>query len=62
LFIDPVPNVKDPSGCEVMNNIFIDCGGAKNTTMVGAYYITSGSNYKLDYNYIARGQRTGMQQ
>jgi serralysin len=56
LFIDQVPNIKDCTGCQVMNNIFIDCGGEKNTSMIGAYYIKGDvKDYKCDYNFVARG-------
>jgi hypothetical protein len=60
LFIDQVAKIKDCTGCQVMNNIFIDCGGVKNTTMRGAYYIKGDvKDYKCDYNYVARGASNG---
>ena len=60
LFIDQVDKIKDCTGCQVMNNIFIGCGGAKNTTMMGAYYIKGNvKDYKVDYNYVARGAANG---
>ena len=60
LFIDQVPNIKDCTGCQVMNNIFIDCGGVKNTSMIGAYYIKGDvKDYKCDYNFVARGASNG---
>ncbi len=60
LFIDQVPNIKDCTGCQVFNNIFIGCGGARNTTMQGAYYIKGDvKDYKCDYNYVARGPENG---
>ena len=60
LFIDQVPNIKDCTGCQVFNNIFIDGGGVKNTTMMGAYYIKGDvKDYKCDYNYVARGAANG---
>lgn len=60
LFIDQVPNIKDCTGCQVMNNIFIDGGGVRNTSMKGAYYIRGDvKEYKCDYNYVARGAENG---
>jgi hypothetical protein len=60
LFIDQVPNIKDCTGCQVFNNIFIGCGGAKNTTMRGAYYIKGEvKDYKCDYNFVARDAGNG---
>jgi hypothetical protein len=60
LFIDQVPNIKDCTGCQVFNNIFIDGGGVKNTTMRGAYYIKGNvKDYICDYNYVARGAANG---
>ncbi len=56
LYIHEVPKVLDPNGCQVFNNIFINCGGDKNTTMKGAYYIQGDvKNCKCDYNFVARG-------
>lgn len=55
LFIDQVQNIKDCTGCQVFNNIFIGCGGAKQTSMQGAYYIKGDvKDYKCDYNFAAR--------
>jgi hypothetical protein len=59
LFIQEVPKTMDPNGCQVMNNIFINCGGNRATSMTGAYYIKGGSNYKMDYNFVARGPEFG---
>lgn len=60
LFIDQVPNIKDCTGCQVFNNIFIDGGGVRNTSMRGAYYIKGDvKDYKCDYNYVARGAANG---
>jgi hypothetical protein len=59
LFIEQ-SNYKDCTGCQVMNNIFIGCGGAKQTSMQGAYYIKGDvKNYKVDYNYVARDAGNG---
>ena len=60
LFIHAVPKELDPSGCHVMNNIFINCGGDNNTTMRGAYYIQGDiKDCRCDYNYVARGAKNG---
>ena len=60
LYIHEVPKALDPTGCQVFNNIFINCGGDKNTTMTGAYYIKGDvKNYKCDYNFVARGIGNG---
>ena len=60
LYIHDVPKTLDPTGCQVFNNIFINCGGDKNTTMKGAYYIQGDvKDYKCDYNFVARGAADG---
>lgn len=60
LFIHAVPKALDPRGCQVMNNIFINCGGDNNSTMRGAYYIQGNiKDCKTDYNFVARGAANG---
>lgn len=60
LYIHAVQKTLNPTGCQVFNNIFINCGGDKNTTMKGAYYIQGDvKNCKCDYNYVARGAENG---